>query len=83
LRCAIEIPYIFVSVKAITVKFLIWEKTTRKELHPIELTSKVTTEFAYNATSRDCMKNVIAELTFQANWNAYRRCHRAAQNVTL
>ena len=30
------------------VKFLVWENTTRKELQPLELTSKVTTEFAYN-----------------------------------
>jgi len=51
-------------VKAITVKFLVWENTTRKERHPLELTSKVTTEFAYTGTSRrDCSKNVIAELT--------------------
>ena len=28
-----------------------WENTARKELHPFELTSKVTTEFAYNGTS--------------------------------
>jgi len=27
------------------------ENTTRKELHPLELTSKVTTKFAYNGTS--------------------------------
>jgi len=52
LRCAIEIAYIFASVKAITVKFLVWENTTRKELYPFELTSKVTTEFAYKVTSR-------------------------------
>jgi len=37
-------------VKAITVKFLVRENTTHKELHPLELTSKVTTEFAYNGT---------------------------------
>jgi len=57
----------FASVKAITVKFLVRENTTRKELQPLELTSKITTEFAYNGTSGDCIKNVIAELTFQAN----------------
>jgi len=39
-------------VKAITVKFLVWENTARKELHPLELTSKVTTAFAHNGTSR-------------------------------
>jgi len=44
--------YIFASVKTIAVKFLVWENTTRKELHPFELTCKVTTEFAYNGTSR-------------------------------
>jgi len=52
LRCATEVAHIFTSVKAITLKFLVWEKTKRKELHPLELTSKVTTEFAYNGTSR-------------------------------
>jgi len=48
--------YIFASVKAIAVKFLVWENTTWKELHPLELTSKVTTEFAYNGTSRGLHK---------------------------
>ena len=33
-------------------KFLVLENTTRKELHPLESTSKVTTECAYNGTSR-------------------------------
>jgi len=51
LRCVIEVAYIFASVKATTVKFLVWEKTTSKKLHPLELASKVTTEFAYNGTS--------------------------------
>jgi len=60
LRCAIEVAYIFASVKAITINFLVWENTTRKELHPLELTSKVTTEFAYNGTSRGCSMNIIA-----------------------
>jgi len=32
LRCVIEVVYIFASVKAITVKFLVWENTTCKEL---------------------------------------------------
>ena len=63
LRCVIEFAYIFASLKAITVNFLVWENTTRKELQPLELTSKVTTGFAYNGTCRDCIKNVIAELT--------------------
>jgi len=40
-------------VKAITIKFPVWENTTRKELHPLELTSKVSAEFAYNGTSRE------------------------------
>ena len=44
------------SVKAITVKFLVCENTTRKELHPLELTSEVTTELAYNGTSRGLHK---------------------------
>jgi len=66
--CAIEVAYIFASVKAITVQFLVRENTTCKELHPPELTSKVTTEFAYNGTSRGlhneryCRIDVISEL---------------------
>jgi len=67
LRHRNRVAYMFASVKAITVKFLVRENTTRKELQPLELTSKITTEFAYNGTSGDCIKNVIAELTFQAN----------------
>jgi len=43
-------------VKAITVKFLVRENTTRKELHRLEIASKVTTEFAYNGTSRGLYK---------------------------
>jgi len=39
-----------------------------------QLTSKVITEFAYNGTSR--IRNVIAELTLYANWNACKRCLR-------
>ena len=56
------------TVKAITIKFLVWKNTTRKELHPLELTSKVTTEFAYNGTSRGlcqeryCRIEVISEM---------------------
>jgi len=57
LRCVIEVAYIFASVKAITKKFIVWKNTTRKELHPFELTSKVTTEFAYNGTSRRLHKD--------------------------
>jgi len=55
-------------VKAITAKFLVWEKTTRKELQHLELTSKVTTEFAFNGTSRGlhkeryCRMGIISEL---------------------
>ena len=86
LRCAFEVAYIFASVKAITVKFLVWEKTTRKELHPHELTSKVTTEFAYNGmskrlhTERYCRIDVISEL--KCMWkmpsgpNKMQRCRR-------
>ena len=68
LRCLIEVAYIFASVKAITVKFLVWENTTRKELQPLELTSKVTTEFDHNGTSRGlhkeryCRIDIISEL---------------------
>ena len=50
----ISMQYIH-PVKAITVKFLVWENTTRKELQPLEL-SKITTEFAYNGTSRGLCK---------------------------
>ena len=63
----VSIQYIQ-AVKAITVTFLVWENTTRKELHPLELTSKVTTELAYNGTSRGLYKErycgieVISEL---------------------
>ena len=59
----ISIQYIQ-PVKAITVKFLVWENTTRKKLHPFELKSKVTTEFADNGTSRVLysIKNVTGEL---------------------
>jgi len=68
LRCVIEVAYIFASVKAITVKVLVWENTTCKELDPLELTSKVTTEFAHNGTSRGlhkeryCRIDIISEL---------------------
>jgi len=34
-----------------------------QELCPLELTNKLTTEFAYNGTSRRLPENVIAELT--------------------
>jgi len=64
----ISIQYIQ-PVKAVTVKFLVWENTTRKKLHPLELTCKVTTEFADNGTSRVLysIKNVIAELKCMQN----------------
>jgi len=68
LHCVIEVAYIFASVKAITVKFLVWENTARKGLQPLELTSKVTTEFAYNGISRGlhkeryCRIDIISEL---------------------
>jgi len=58
----------FASVKAITVKFLVCENTTGEELQSLELTSKVTTEFAYNGTSRElhkeryCRIDIISEL---------------------
>jgi len=35
LRCVIEVAFIFASVKAITVNFFVWEKTTREELQHI------------------------------------------------
>jgi len=58
----------FASVKAITVNFLVWENTIRKELHLLDLTSKVTTDLVYNGTSRGlhqehyCRIDVICEL---------------------
>jgi len=51
-----NVRYHYVEVKAITVKFLVWENTTRKELHPLELTSKTTTVFALHGTSKGLHK---------------------------
>jgi len=81
-HCIIEVAYIFASVKAIRVKCLVWENTARKELQPLELTSKVTTEFVYNVTSKRLhkehycriemhVKDAIAtkqNVTLRANW---------------
>ena len=44
------------DVGDLAAKFLVWENTIRKELQPLELTSKLTTEFAYNGTSRGLYK---------------------------
>ena len=54
-------------VNAITLRFLLWENTTRKKLHPLELTSKITTEFVHNGTSRVLcsIKNFIAVLSYK------------------
>jgi len=52
---------------------LVLENTTRKELQPLELTSKVTTEFAHNGTSRGlhkeryCGMDTIRELKCISN----------------
>jgi len=54
--------------KAITVKFFVWENTTRKELHPLELTSKPSTEFAYNGTSRGVYKERYCRLEVISQW---------------
>jgi len=68
MRSVIEVAYIFASLKAIIVNLFVWEKATRKELQPFELTSKVTTEFAHNGTSRGlheenyCQIDTISEL---------------------
>jgi len=35
LRCVIEVAYIFASVKAVAVKFLVWENEIRKELQTL------------------------------------------------
>ena len=40
------------------VKFLVWENTTCKELQLLELTSELTTDFAYNDTSRELHKEL-------------------------
>ena len=40
LPCVIEVAYVFAALKAITVNFSVWEKTTRKELQPFELQAK-------------------------------------------
>ena len=84
LRCTIEVAYIFASVKAVTVVSCLGKHNT-PSTSPLELTSKVTTEFAYNGTSRGCIKNVIAELTL-----LYKRTEMhvkdaigTEQNVTL
>ena len=37
LRYVIEVAYIFASVKAITVRYLVWENATRKKLPSLEL----------------------------------------------
>jgi len=50
-------------VKAITVKFLVWENTTCKELHPHELQARLLQNLPMTAPLGDCMKNVIAEMT--------------------
>ena len=59
----ISIQYIQ-PVNAVTLKFLVWENTTRKKLHPLELTSKITTVFVDKGTFRVLysIKKVIAEL---------------------
>jgi len=67
LRFAIEVTYIFVSVKAVAVTFLVWENTARKQPYSHELTSKTTSDFAYKGISRGLRKNVLAELTLKAN----------------
>jgi len=65
-------------VKAITAKFLVWENTTRRKLHPLELTRKVATDFAFKGTSRRLHKGrywrieVISELKCMYS----RRYHR-------
>jgi len=56
------------SVKAFIIKFLVWENTTRKEVHPLELTSKVTTEFAYNGTSRGLYKERYCKIEVMSEW---------------
>jgi len=67
LRCVIEVAYMFASVNA--KEIVVWKdntqkrKTTRKELQPHELTSKVTTEFAYNGTSRGLHKERYCRMT--------------------
>jgi len=74
------------DVGDLAAKFLVWENTTRKKLQPLELTSKLTTEFPITAPLGDCIKNVIFELTI---WH-YKRSEMhvkdaiaTKQNVTL
>jgi len=77
LSCVIEVAYIFASVKEITVKFLVWENTTPKELQPLDITSKVTTEFAYNGTSRELHKERYCRIDITSELKCiYKRCHR-------
>ena len=62
LRCAIKVAYIFASVKAITIKFLVWENTRRKELHP-RVNKQGNYRMPITALPGDCSMNFIAELT--------------------
>jgi len=41
------------------VQVLVWESTTRKEPRHLELTSKVTTEFAFKGTPSELHKRTI------------------------
>jgi len=76
LRCVMEDAYILASVKAITVQFLVWENTTHKELQPLELTSKVTTEFAYNVISRGLHKKHYFRIDTISELKCIKRCLR-------
>ena len=78
LRYVIEVVDIFASAKAITVKFRVWENTTCKELQPFELTSKVTTQFAYNGTSRGLHKERYCGIDIMSELKCMscQRCHR-------
>jgi len=68
------------------VKFLVWENTMRKELQPLEVTSKLTTGFAYNDTSRVLHKECyfrIDNLTFKRIEMHVKDAIATKQNVTL
>jgi len=53
----------FASVKAITVKFLVWENTTCKEHHPLSWQARQIQNLPITAPLGDYAKNVIVEMT--------------------
>jgi len=70
--------------KAITGKCLVWEKTTHKELHPLELTTKVTTEFVCDSTSRRLHKELYCRIEVTSEFEMHvEDAIGIEQNATL